>query len=557
MRPWIAALSLAVGVAACTSSKSTGDVPADESPSEDDWSLPAWAVASTNAGFFSEIASAQHDVNVHVVDLSWRQLEPAPGVFDTAAALAIVPPYYEDLGFASLADQLAEPGDYWLRFWISDVNLAPEWITTECAGLAPIDGTGYENDEHFPVWDACFWSHALDAYRHLLQTVALREDPRLRLAYVPGAFTYCEFDFDLVETSAVSFATFDAWFQQAMTDLAAIANGENADPADDFAVKLVYTGEDYPFSGFGAADDLLARDAVAAGLGIRTGITELFDFHLNHVPAYGTTIGADGHMVTDETWDAFEPGRVRATENECYDDCGYTTDVPYYAVKMSNLKALQLRMNWIYVVPEPSFMDDFPELWEWVRLSLGKTAADSPDAWVALREGEDLYWREDTSHTWDGMPFVKNWERWLVQRDVSPGGVSHRGTEVRRNVTGGDGADSSGTAYEGRRTNIAGGDTFLAFDVDEAFLSGAAGSIAIKVTWLDDGATWSLEYATAAGAAASTVGGAGSGQWITSTITLEDAVFDDGLDGSMDFRLSAGETDLEVRFVRIVKLNPP
>jgi molecular chaperone DnaK len=29
------------------------------------------------------------------------------------------------------------------------------------------------------------------------------------------------------------------------------------------------------------------------GMGIRTGITEEFNFHLNHVPAYGTTIAAD------------------------------------------------------------------------------------------------------------------------------------------------------------------------------------------------------------------------------------------------------------------------
>ena len=45
---------------------------------------------------------------------------------------------------------------------------------------------------------------------------------------------------------------------------------------------------------------------------------------------------------------------MRASENECYDDCGYSTDHFAYAVIMSNLKALQLQLNWLYVVPGPS-----------------------------------------------------------------------------------------------------------------------------------------------------------------------------------------------------------
>lgn len=555
----IAPLALLL-LAGCTGNDGGGGRLRDQSALEDDWSLPAWAVVSSNSGFFSEIADASHDVGVRVVDLSWRQLEPAPGVYDTSAALSVVPGYYEDLDFSSLPDQLAAPGDVWLRFWVSDVELSPAWLSSECPGLLPIDGLGYENDEHWPIWDDCVWSHARDAWRHLLLTAGVRSDPRVRFVYAPGAFTYSEFDFDLVDASGVSFAVFDAWFGTMTSDLVAIANGENADPADDAAHKLVYTGEDYPFSSFDAADDLLARDAVAAGMGVRTGITELFNFHLSHVPAYGTTIDADGHMTTDESWDAFAPGRVRATENECYVDCGYTTDVPYYAVKMSDLKALQLRINWIYVVPQvdagaddsPSFLDSYPELWEWVRLSIGKTPFDSPDAWVALRDAEDRYWLEDDSLSWDGAPYVKNLERWLVQRDVAPDGVSRRGSTVMSDAVG-DGGGENGRAYEGRA-----GSPWLYFDADERFLS-AAESVDLKVTWLDSGTgDWSVEYATAGGTAASApVARTDSGEWRTTTIRLEDAVFDDSLAGATDFRIGSTSDGLEVRFVRLVKIDPP
>jgi len=552
-------------LAGCTGDDGGGSRPADQTELEDDWSLPAWAVASSNAGFFSEIADASRAVDVRVLDLSWRQLEPSPGVYDSAAALNVVPAYYDGLDFSSLTDQLAAPGDVWLRFWISDVELAPEWLASECPGLVPIDGVGYENDVHWPVWDDCFWSHARDAWRHVLLTTGLRGDPRVRFVYAPGAFTYSEFDFTLVEDSGVSFATFDAWFDAMTAELVDIANGENADPNDDAAFKLVYTGEDYPFSSFGAADDLSARDAVAAGMGIRTGITELFNFHLSQVPAYGTTIAPDGHLVTDEAWDAFDPGRVRATENECYVDCGYSTSVPYYAVKMSNLKALQLRMNWIYVVPQvepgaddsPSFLDAYPDLWEWVRLSLGKTPFDSPDAWVALRDAEDRYWLDDDSLDWTGEPFVKNLERWLVQRDVSPDGISRRGSTIMDDVVG-DGSGDNGLAYEGRATDHANLGEWLYFDVDERFLS-TNESIDLKLTWLDAGAgDWTVSYAAAAGITSTPpVARSGSGEWRTTTLRIDDAAFDDTLADSTDFRIGSDGDDLEVRFVRIVKLTPP
>jgi hypothetical protein len=515
----------------------------------EDWWLPSWVEPTPGTGLFSEEASPAHGIDTRVADFTWRQLEPSDGAFSTTATGSA-----QDMDFASWDDQLAGEDQVWVRLWASGVDWAPEWVASDC-GVESV-GVDYDGQTHLPIWNACVWGHLMDLYREVFITRGLRADPRVRFVYVPGAFTWCEFDFDIINQAAESgltFAEFDAWFQSGMQDLVDIMNGDNDDASDDYAWKLVYTGEDYPWGPWGADDDFLARDAVAKGMGVRTGITEVWNFHLNQVPAYGTTIAGDGHMVTDPTWVALDGKRVLATENECYNDCGYTTDEPAYAVKMSNLKALQLRMNWIYAVPGPSYMDEYAALWEYVRLEIGKTAATSPDAWVVLREAEDQYWEEDDSYTWSGAPWVKNWERWIVQRDLAPDGVSRRGTDVHA----GDLDPENGTAYEGRRTDLAAGQDSLYLDVDDGFLHARTVDVLIKVTFVDGDGSWWIEYAAAGGArTTNTIVGEGSGTVRTATFLVGDATFDGTLGGA-DLRLRAQGSDLEARLVRVIKLDPP
>ncbi len=560
------ALILAAGfLVACSGSGGKGGAP-DESPLEDDWSLPAYATVATNSGFFSEQLAPASNVNVRVVDVTWRQLKPSAMTFDTSATATLGQDYA--LQFASLHDQLASPDPYWLRVWISTEDAVPQWVLDACP-TAKLYGPGYENDRNVGIWNACVWGHALDLYRELLETHGLRNDPRLVMAYVPGAFTYAEFDYDIVNDAVakgdLDFPVFRAWFEGAMQSLVDVMNGENADPADDAAQRLVFTGEDYPFGpeSWGTQDDLLARDAVAKGMGIRTGITEVFDFHLAQVPAYGTTIAPDGHLVTDESAPAFSPGRIRATENECYRDCGFSTAALYYAVKMSNLKTLQLRMNWDYVVPSTSYLAEYADLWNWVRLELGHTVYDSPDAWVALRDAQDTYWEGNdpalvcgsTGFAWSTCPYVRNFERWIVQKDVAAGGVPKRGSEERRGVV--DAAN--GIAYEGLSTDAAGGMDSLYFDVDDRFLLASAEPVDLKVTWRDAGsASWTVDYASTSGTSSTApTTNAATGAWKTTTFHLTDATFDGSMPGGSDFRIHATGGDVEARFVRLVKLVAP
>ncbi|MCW4456771.1 hypothetical protein [Microbacterium sp. MPKO10] len=505
----------------------------------DDWSLPSGVTPAPNSGFFSEEASPSDNVFTRSIDVSWRQIQPEPGALDRESSGEA-----QDMSFASLDDQLAESEPFWMRIFASGETWAPEWVVDDC-GVSTY-GPDYDGQRHLPIWDECVWGHLMDTYETLFVDEGLADDERLAFVYVPGAFTWAEFDYEMI-TAAVDdgdldLETYLSWYDHAWTDLVDLF-GDNAN-------KLVFTGEDYPWGPFGADDDLLAKQAVDAGLGIRTGITELSNFHLSEAPAYGSHILPNGHMELDDTLPVHDGTRIVATENECYNDCGYETDDPYYAVRQSNLKALQLHTNWIYVVPEPSYFAEYPKLWDWVRLSMGQTADTSADAWAALRDAEDMYWAEDgagpVDGQWESRPWVRNLERWLVQVD-EPGSVAHRSdADVHTDVFEPD----NGTAHEGLSTDAAAGDTGFVFDLDTRYASATEGSsdLVVKVTYLDSGSggftvdvsDWSSPV----------VERTGDGQWKTATIALPT----DSFDGNTSFRVSLtdGADDLTARFVRVV-----
>lgn len=563
MKRLLLAAAIVVALAGCTAGPAPRDpVPADADGPDaafidagetgvtigdgDDWTLPAWARPASNSGFFSEDASPADRILTRSVDFSWRQLQPTEG-----GTLALdAPGSAQGMDFESWNTQLKDDGPFWMRIFASGVDWAPAWVAKDCG----VHGYGpdYDGELQLPIWDECVWGHLMDTYRAVFVDKGLAADPRLRFVYVPGAFTWAEYDYDTinaaVEAGELDFATYKKWYDHAWTDLVALF-GKDSD-------KLVFTGEDYPWGEFGADDDLLAAQATEAGMGIRTGITELSNFHFSEAPAYGSSVQPDGHLIVDES--VHDPDRIYATENECYNDCGYTTDDPYYAVRQSNLKALQLRMNWIYVVPEPSYLAEYPEHWDWVRLEMGQTAATSPDAWADLRDATDEYWSDDNVDPeelrrfadpaqWRDRPYVRNLERWLVQVD-EPGSVAHRtDADVHDKVIEPD----NGIAYEGLSTDVAGGDTGFAFDVDDRFADAAAGSrLVLKVTYRDEG-TGSFTVDTGAGSSAS-VSRTGSGEERTATLALPEGAL--ASSHRIRIALAGGADDLVVRFVRLVRV---
>jgi hypothetical protein len=512
----------------------------------DDWTLPGWVRPASNSGFFSEDASPADRVLTRSVDFSWRQLQPTHGELDLTSTGSA-----QGMDFESWNDQLegaGSDGAFWMRIFASGVDWAPQWVVDDCK----VHGYGpdYDGQLQLPIWNECVWGHLMDTYKKVFVDEGLAADPRLKIVYVPGAFTWAEYDYETINSAVdagdLDLATYLKWYDHAWSDLVTLF-GADSD-------KLVFTGEDYPFGEFGPDDDLLAAQATAAGMGIRTGITELSNFHFSEAPAYGSSVQPNGHLVVDES--VHDPARIYATENECYNDCGYTTDDPYYAVRQSNLKALQLRMNWIYVVPEPSYLAEYPEHWDWVRLSMGQTAGTSADAWADLRDATDEYWSDDNVDPaelrrfadpaqWVDRPFVRNLERWLVQVD-EPGSVAHRTqVDTHKNVFESD----NGTAYEGLSTAVAAGDTGFVFDVDPDFAEAAKGSrLVLKVTYRDDGAG-SFRADTSGGSSVA-VERTGDGAERTATLALPAL----GGDRRIRISLADGADDLIVRFVRLVRV---
>jgi hypothetical protein len=300
-------------------------------------------------------------------------------------------------------------------------------------------------------------------------------------------------------------------------------------------------------------------------MGIRNGITEVFNHHLGEAPAYGSHVGDDGHLVTDESWPLVaDRRRVIGTENECFTTCGpevHAKDVPYVVV-LSNLKALQLRVNWLYALPEDRYGGHkLRSHFSWVRQELGRHVEDSPDAWVALRDAEDRYWLDRANdgedvRRWQRFPFVRNFERWIIQRDAAPDGFPRRGTLLHRN----DPSKDNGRSYETLRTNLATGDRRIYLDVDDRFAARAnGGPIELKVTYRDFAhRSWRVVFRGAAGQTLTTplVRGRAGGRGALRTVTFRFAApgFDNGLPGGTDLALEAVRGDLEASFVRVVKL---
>jgi hypothetical protein len=244
---------------------------------------------------------------------------------------------------------------------------------------------------------------------------------------------------------------------------------------------------------------------------------------------------------------------VFASENECYTDCGYHAKNVSYAVVHSNLKALQLQLNWLYVVPSDSYLRTYPAHWDWVRLSLGQRPETSPDAWVALRDAQDTYWADQpiAGRVWRHRPWVRNLERWLVQVDA-PHAVARRSTADKHS---GDPTRENGTAYEGLRTDRKSGNRSLAFQVDRRFLSAdSAHRVLVKITYLDRGrGGFRLRHPDGRTPAVTLKN---TKKWRTATFALHLRP-DHSLPAATDLWIDTARSDVTVRFVRILRIDAP
>jgi hypothetical protein len=284
-------------------------------------------------------------------------------------------------------------------------------------------------------------------------------------------------------------------------------------------------------------------------VGSRDGFVEMYLYHANDPQVRGQFVDEAGYLSVNEEAFYIRHGDkvIFGDENEEYSPERWA-DRPgrpgrfgpvesfNYRYFTSMLRLLQMRRNYLYA-GEQAIQ---PHLLWYVLHGLGRTTRDAPDAWCFLRESE---------HSGGGQNAVagtvKNYERWLYQRDRS-GYETESAIEIPHALKDWWLADK-----KHRYDHVARRGERIGFNLDEAFLSGSA-RVALKVTFYDgyDG-DFRLRYRSG-GEPRETehVAVTGTDAFRTATFFI-DADFGPDDDG-FDFEI-VSPARVPISFVRIVK----
>lgn len=525
--------------------------PAAQQQSEDDWWLPSWVQPLPDVvGFYGPNPQEVPDQTLRLVTFRWRDVNPREDIYD----------------WSILENALQGDNNIYLRLENSDVEHCPLWLSEKYPDLERLKLSSYKDNFYnysegyfYPMWHPGFKKE----FGKLLQSFkekGFASNPRLKFAYIPGAWKWGEFDVEFVDymkSQGMTPKDFYQWTKELIDTYVDAFGEENVH-------KLMYTPQDVIPLADGDLewrkflDRKLTSYAFNRGSSTRFGLLEKYNFVATDMPNYGiSVVNVDGknYMEVNESSPLIaNPKRFIGSENEEINN----VNIPvgnYLQLKMTALKTLQVRANVVFMGRE--IWNKAPELHNYMMKTLGKHYYDSPDAWCALREGKDLYktWFDldasDRSDFW-----IRNFERWLVQREVNPDGRTVKTYYVRTPV------EHNEESYEALRTDSGSGSNYIYFGVDDNFIKGGSNKIQIKVTYLDNtNSEWWLEYDASDGNSykkSSTVKNQKDFKWKTVTFSIDDAAFLNRQNGGMDFRIfNGGENDITVRFVRTIKLNPP
>lgn len=307
--------------------------------------------------------------------------------------------------------------------------------------------------------------------------------------------------------------------------------------------------------------------ALDRGMGQRNGWIEHYLTH-GHKQVLGQGIDRHGYLIVDEDHPLIRNDVASGDENEEYENnrfyqrrFGHASSFPH-RYHESMLRLLQMRRSTVWAEAIKGFID--PALLQFVALELGRTVEDAPDAWSYLRES---YLFEKVHRQWvdvdpkiirpDGSMPIKNFERWLYQRDDPSNRVRTVAVEPRgfggKQLFRHQKYDYDFTA---RRTDVANSMDRIAFAVEDKFLSGSSHRVAIKVTYFDKGVgSFALKFKRAGGKQESrSQSKKNTGKMMTRTYIINDIDLT-ARKMNTDFYLEAYGDDLTVRMVRIIKLN--
>ena len=536
----------------------------------DDWAMPAWVKMTPNAGLISwACADGGHgewlnrkagdprynDGEVHLAGIcyvKWADVNPAEDVYDWSSV------------DENMAKYVSKPGvgfTLWLANYSKDV--LPAWLLKKPGMYVLPDGT-------LPAWRTdCPYQACL---KKLIRALAERykDNPKFLALEMRGLdkdwgelYYHGKLE-DAKANHGFTPESFKRWCFQYIDDCAEAFPGQER--------KLVWLRQGGPHTPnyfhntlnpeYEQASIDVTNYAYKKGCGRRDGGVEIWTWYTWNAELYGQRVTPEGYLEVIEDFPPLRDGRMWYTENEILQKCPYLwPDSESDRVwPILSLRTLQFRCNWVWI--NSNFYDGYdqrhPGFNRWFELSLGKTAKTSPDAWSWLREG--YVWGYDGK--WD-LHTIKNFERWVFQRDVKGDGatcpddwldVTKWGQWIKEWYFG-----KKGGEYLARRTDLAHGGSKIYFRTYPEFIANGPHRVLIKVTYRDGPATsWRIEYKGAKAAADSeSCATANSGAWKTVTFEVPDMCFEGTFPGGMDFRIAnLGPHDLTVKFLRIIKLHP-
>lgn len=412
-----------------------------------DWSLPATITPSPN-GFLNIARSASLiDDNITKMPtihfpcnplishwIRWSEIEPVQGQFQ----------------FTTLANRVAQAAAKGykseIRFLFCRKDYAPDWVNSR-TDLTLMTGASFTSptfDPTNPNFHQLYLA-VIDA----LGKSGLLANPDVVSAYVGwvssshGDEGICPVNGDTGDTDPLLTTTDEQIGKERLDHWAMAAAGKS---------KMILMGgeSDYGFK---------------LGFGRRGGFVE---HYLYQIPLYSTgqNVDANHYLYVDETAPVIKDNLMNSDENEEYDESwvdryGSTASYPFRFFS-SSLRMLQMRCRKTLM---PIAL--LPDLHAYMGNEMGRTVQDTPDAWCWLRE-----------NTLTKIGLVKNFERWLYQRDK----VGYTTTPTMRIEHAIDewmcpaNAEFDWIARKGAK---------IGFELDAAFYTQGAHSVAIKLTYLD------------------------------------------------------------------------
>ena len=310
---------------------------------------------------------------------------------------------------------------------------------------------------------------------------------------------------------------------------------------------------------------LLAAYAAERGIGLSfNGLTPDFNNAIQGVDRCNNTVECGMYDPI------FYHNRSVPIAFETYDYMLCDTSSVYWGMLSGLDKKVDfLRLNYDLFYDPVTHQDRTENLaiFDWTARYVGKTLANTPSVWVAMREHRTpttyCYAQPETVSYY---PQIGNYSYYLIQDDNVAGGRSV--PETNDSGVSGLGCSGrwclSGSPYfanpysasvpagrEGwvvRRTDQATGNPNMWFKVDDGYIAGGSNQVAITVWYADVGTDrWALRYDSPAGEQVATPDGsanpwvqkAGSNTWKTATFHINNARFANSLTGGSDFRLDS------------------